>query len=144
MQMNDIRQPKSRQEKKRVGRGGRRGKTSGHGHKGQKARAGNSMRPQLRDTIKKIPKLRGFQFSHRKDKDVTTVNVDTLAQAFASGETVSPETLVAKGIVIQQGGKRPSVKILGDGQLSVKLTVSGCAVSEQARQKIEAAGGSIA
>ncbi len=69
MQLHELQPTTPRKSAKRIGRGGKRGKTSGKGHKGQKARAGNSSRPEMRDIIKKLPKLRG----HGKNR-ARTVN----------------------------------------------------------------------
>lgn len=129
-----------------VGRGGKRGKTSGHGGKGQTARAGHKIRPEMRDLIKKLPKLRG----HGKNRSrgirsnripVTAVNLAVLETAYAAGETVSPATLLFKGLVRRAKGRAPMVKILGVGTLSKALVVEGCTVSTVAREAITNAGG---
>jgi large subunit ribosomal protein L15 len=149
MQLHELQPKTKRTVAKRIGRGGKRGKTSGRGMKGQKARAGNSMRPEMREIIKKLPKLRG----HGKNRARTVneervlavpVNVAALDAAFESGATVSPKALVATGIIRTRRGAAPTVKILGNGELTKKLTVSGCAVSASARAKIEQAGGTVA
>lgn len=142
MQIHELKTPEGTKDKKRVGRGGKRGKTSGRGHKGQKARAGNSMRPDIRDRIKKIPKKRGYKFGGHAAHP-TVVNVNTINEKFTDGETVTPQTLFEKGIIDRSNGRLPEVKILGDGELSTKLSVSACYVSGSAREKIESAGGSI-
>lgn len=148
MQLHQL-QPKTRRaQAKRVGRGGKRGKTSGRGHKGQKARAGNSGRPELRDMIKRLPKLRG----HGKNRARTVhsgrirpvvVNVSVLNTAFEAGAEVSPRTLVAKEIISKKRRQVPIVKVLANGELTKKLTIIECEVSKSAREKIEAVGGSI-
>lgn len=149
MQLHELKPKTIRKSAKRIGRGGKRGKTSGKGHKGQKARAGNSMRPEMRDIIKKLPKLRG----HGKNRALAVnaervrpavVNVGTLETVFDAGAEVNPKTLTAHKVVGARGKKAPTVKILGNGELKKKLTVSGCQVSASARTKIEAAGGSVA
>lgn len=131
-----------------VGRGGRRGKTSGHGTKGQKARAGHKIRPQARDIIKKLPKLRG----HGKNRSRTVrtnripnavINLATLEAEFKKGDTISPATLLKKSLVRRAKGCVPAVKILGVGNLAKPLTVRGCALSATAKKGIEAAGGTI-
>ena len=129
---------------RRVGRGGKRGKTSGRGHKGQKARAGRKIRPEVRDIIKRIPKLRGRGkniFTSIQEKPAV-VNVKAL-EVFADGASVTPETLLAQGLVRPRKGMVARVKVLGDGTLTKKLSVSGCSVSAGARAKIEAAGGTV-
>ena len=134
---------KTKNKKKRVvGRGGKHAKTSGRGTKGQNARAGRKKRPQFRDTIKKIPKLRGYRFSSTVSKSVV-VDLAQLEKAFAQGGEVTPTTLFEKGLVRKESGKLPSVKILSRGEISRKLDVSRCAVSIPAKAAIEKAGGSV-
>lgn len=147
MQLHEL-QSKSKKNKKRVGRGGSRGKTSGRGHKGQKARAGGTPRPQIRDIIKKIPKLRGHgknraRTVHDSRKRPAIVNLEKLEAYYIDGEHISPETLVEKGIVELRGGRIPQIKILGGGEVSKKFIIEGCLLSASARQKIEGAGGKI-
>ena len=133
---------------RRVGRGGKRGKTSGRGTKGQKARAGHRIRPDMRDTIKKIPKLRG----HGKNRARTVnssvqasrvVNLGALERHYQAGDAVNPASLERQGLIRSVKGSRVPVKILGTGTLSKKLVVTKCHVSESARKHIEAAGGTI-
>ncbi len=128
-----------------VGRGGKRGKTSGRGGKGQTARAGNKKRPELRDFIKRIPKLRGRGKSSLKsfEKRPIAVNLDIIEKTFKDGDVVSEKTLIAKKVITTFEGKVPHVKILSVGDLTKKLTFEGCKVSAGAKAKIEKAGGSI-
>jgi large subunit ribosomal protein L15 len=129
----------------KVGRGGKRGKTAGRGTKGQKARAGRKLRPELRDIIKKLPKLRGRgknSFLSIQEKPII-VNLDILEKEFGNGETVSPTTLVSRKVFNLKKGKSPRIKILGNGELTKKIVISNCLVSAGARMKIEKAGGSI-
>lgn len=142
MQLHDIQPETKNKSAKRVGRGGRRGKTSGRGHKGQKARAGGTPRPQIRDVIKKLPKLRGYRFNSRRQKPVP-VNVGTLARVVSDGDEVTPTYLLERGLVEKKKGRIPPIKILGDGEIDAPITVRGCQLSASAREKIEAAGGSI-
>lgn len=127
-----------------VGRGGKRGKTSGRGGKGQTARAGHKARPEMRDVIKKMPKLKGHgknsNLSYQKKPVV--INVGDL-EIFANGALVNPKALVEKGILEMNAGKNPIVKILAMGDLTKKLMIEKCAVSGEAKIKIEKAGGSI-
>lgn len=148
MQSNTLAPKTARITTPRVGRGGKRGKTSGRGTKGQNARAGHKKRPEMRDILKKLPKLRG----HGKNRSRTVrakrheyepVNLATLETAFNAGDTVNPETLYKKGLVSARGGKLAYVKILGTGSISKSLSVSDCSVSAAAKAAIEAAGGSI-
>ena len=129
----------------RVGRGGKRGKTSGRGTKGQLARAGRKLRPELRDIIKKLPKLRGRgkNFLKSRQKESVVVNVSLLDKAFSDGETVSLETLLQKKLITVKKSEKRRVKILGDGEISKKLTISNCVVSASAKEKIEKMGGKI-
>jgi len=149
MQLHELVPATKRPAAKRIGRGGKRGKTSGRGGKGQTARAGNSMRPEMRDFIKKLPKLRG----HGKNRADTVnaervravpVNLSALEIAFAAGATVSPKTLVAAAVISAVRRKAPLVKILATGTLTKALIIEGCEVSAAAKVKIEAAGGKIA
>lgn len=148
MQLHDLQPTHKDKSAKRVGRGGKRGKTSGRGHKGQKARAGNSTRPEMREIIKKLPKLRGFGVNRAKTVHSgrtrpVVVNVADLEAKHEAG-AVTPSSLVATGIVAKARGKVPAVKILGDGDVTKKFAVSNCTVSKSAREKIEAAGGTVA
>jgi len=132
----------------RVGRGGKRGKTSGRGTKGQNARAGHKKRPEMRDILKKLPKLRGHgknraRTVRAKRRDYVGVNLAALEAVFAAGDTVTPETLYKKGLVTAKGGRIAYVKLLGAGTLTKALKVSDCEVSATAKAAIEAAGGSI-
>ena len=141
MQSISIKREHPNKKARPVGRGGTRGKTSGRGGKGQTARAGNKRRPQMRDIIKKIPKLRGYKFKSVKIKP-TVVNVKDLA-LFAAGSVVTPNAIFEKNLVRRTGGLVPVVKILGTGEITIKLTIEGCLVSPSARLKIEKAGGTI-
>ncbi|HEX9608861.1 MAG TPA: uL15 family ribosomal protein [Candidatus Paceibacterota bacterium] len=145
MQLNTLQQKTKRATTRRVGRGGRRGKTSGRGTKGQKARAGHRIRPEVRDTIKKLPKLRGRGTHPNKSisAHVVPVNLERLERVFKAGDTVTPRVLLAKHVIASGSGRVPTVKILGTGTISKKLTVTGCAVSASARAQIEKAGGTI-
>ena len=125
-----------------VGRGGKRGKTSGRGGKGQTARAGHKVRPEWRDIIKKMPKLRGYAFKSFQEKFVV-VNVGQLESALPNGSSVTPAILVKKGILETRLGKNPKVKILALGDLSKKFNISDCKVSIEAKTKIEKAGGAV-
>lgn len=149
MQLHELTRKNPNKKAKRVGRGGKRGKTSGKGHKGQKARAGGSPRPELRDIIKKIPKRRG----HGKNRARTVnankvaaqvVNLTKLDRSYADGDTINPQTLVEKKLVRTLRTRLPRVKILGNGDFTKKsCTIEGCELSETARGKLEKAGNTI-
>ncbi len=146
MQLHDIRRRKKNTKRPQVGRGGKRGKTSGRGTKGQKARAGRKLRPELRDIVKRIPKMRG----HGKNRNLglkiknIVVNLGVLDRLFEKGATVTPETLREKKLIRSVSGELPVVKILADGALTKALTISHCLVSGAAKTKIEKAGGTVA
>jgi len=141
MQSHTLKREHPNKKSRLVGRGGTRGKTSGRGGKGQTARAGNKRRPQIRDIIKKIPKLRGYKFKSITNK-FSPVNVEAL-NIFASGSVVNGATLFEKNLIRKVGGVMPKIKILGNGDLKVKVSVIDCAVSKSAQTKIEKAGGSV-
>lgn len=147
MQINNITKNKSNRTSIKVGRGGKRGKTSGKGHKGQNARTGNSNRTQMRDIIKKFPKLRGAGANGNKNKAIIksyfAVNLSQIDSAFTAKEMVTPTSLLEKGLVEKVRGRVPEIKILGNGEISVKVDVRDCKFSKSAAEKIEKAGGSI-
>jgi large subunit ribosomal protein L15 len=121
------------------GHGSGKGKTAGKGHKGQKARSGGGTRPGFEGgqmpLYRRIPK-RGF--TNINSKDIVGINVSAL-ERFDDGAEVTVETLVESGVV---SNPRDGVKILGNGELTKKLTVKVNAFSASAKEKIEAAGGS--
>ena len=121
------------------GAGSGQGKTAGKGHKGQKARAGRGMRPGFEGgqmpLQRRVPK-RGFV--NIFGKEFSIVNVSALDQSFEDGAVVDIDALIEKGLVKKV---LDGVKILGNGEISKKLTVQVNAYSEAAKQKIEAAGG---
>lgn len=148
MQLHELKPSTARKTAKRIGRGGKRGKMSGRGHKGQTARAGNSTRSEMLEFIKKFPKLRGHGTNRSRTVNnervlAVPVNLVRLEAAFADGDVVSPKTLVAKGVVATVSRKAPQVKILATGEITKKITVEGCQVSKSAQEKIEKAGGKV-
>lgn len=142
MQLNELKRITPQKDEKRVGRGGKRGKTSGRGTKGQKARAGHKIFPQVREQLKKLPKLRGYRQKSIQDKPLP-VNLDALEMFFAAGDAVNPKVLIERGVIRYRKGETPRVKVLGTGELTKKLNVSGCTISTAAREKIEKAGGTV-
>jgi len=143
MELHDLHPaPGAKRQRKRVGRGpgSGNGKTAGRGHKGQKSRSGYSRRYGFEGgqmpLVRRIPK-RGFTNIFRVEFQV--VNFRDLERIFSEGDTVSPESLIEKGLV--RGGKRP-IKVLADGDLSKKLIVQAHKFSGSARAGIEKAGGS--
>jgi len=145
MQIHDIKRKTANKKVMLVGRGGKRGKTSGRGGKGQTARAGHKTRPEWRDFIKRMPKLRGYSFQSISGvrNPVIAINLDLINAAFKEGATVKPSTLFAKGVIKQYKGKNQKIKILGSGEIKKKVTLVGCTVSKSAKAKIEKAGGSV-
>ena len=145
MQLHNLKRIHSNKRSVSVGRGGRRGKTSGRGGKGQTARAGHKVRPEIRDTIKKLPKLRGRgkNINRSFEKRPVIFNINLLTKNFSDGEIVSPKTLSDKHLLQTASGRLPQVKILGDGQLAKKLIVENCLLSQSAKSAIEKAGGSF-
>ncbi len=138
MQFHTIKRKTPNKKSRSVGRGGTRGKTSGRGTKGQNARAGRKKRPEIRDAIKRFPKLRGRGVSALKPlgKAVTTLNLTVIDKLFSSGDKVNVESLTKLGY-------RIPVKILSTGEISKKLTFSGIPISKQAIEKINKAGGEV-
>lgn len=130
----------SRKERNRVGRGmaSGNGKTSGRGHKGQKARSGGGVRPGFEGgqmpLFQRLPK-RGFTNINRKE--YTIVNIETLNR-FDNGTEVTPELLLETGVVSKLNA---GVKVLGNGKLEKNLTVKAHKFSASAKEAIEAAGG---
>ncbi len=148
MQLHELKRKTKAKSKKRVGRGGLRGKTSGRGHKGQKARAGHSIRPEIRDMIKKLPKLRGHGVNRSRTVNSsvvkpTPINLKVLEENFGNGDKVNPKVLVSAGLIDKKKGRIPKIKILGTGEITKKLEVSDFTISESAKGKIEKAGGSV-
>jgi large subunit ribosomal protein L15 len=154
--LSNLQSNTPRKSTKRVGRGGKRGTYSGKGSKGQKSRAGASIKPGFRGGDNRIwqlfPKQRGASkkpggsgiyakhrfYQLRKDKS-PVINVEEFNK-FSDGETVNPKTLFEKGIV---GRTEKNVKILGDGELTKQLKFEGFKFSKSARQKVVKVGGSI-
>lgn len=145
MQTHELKRNHPNKKPKTVGRGGKHAKTSGRGTKGQNARAGHKKRPEIRDFIKRIPKLRG------RGKNINTsiqnknftVSLDTINKIFKNGDVVSPKTLSDLGVLNTASGKVQVVKILSSKTFDKKVTVEGCLVSSSAKTMIEKAGGSV-
>ncbi len=129
--------PGSRKNRKRVGRGGAHGKTSCRGHNGQRSRSGSKRRLWFEGgqmpIMRRLPK-RGFYSFTRKD--VQIVNLADLIKIQA--EEITPEVLLENGLIRKID---VPVKVLGDGELTGKISVTANAFSKSAKEKIEAAGG---
>ena len=144
MQSHELKRVTKNKKHRQMGRGGTRGKTSGRGTKGQNARAGHKKRPEIRDFIKRLPKLRGrgkniFQSFEIKP---AIVNLAKLANVPA-GTIMTPKVFVDLKLVELFKGKVPSIKILGTGEITQALTFKKVAVSASAVEKIEKAGGKV-
>src|SRR3989344_2256172 len=112
MQIHELKPKHKNRDKKRVGRGGKKGTYSGKGNKGQSSRAGRKMVPIIRELIKRYPKLRGYRRFVLEDFSVV-VSLDVLEKNSKTGETINPENLIKNGIVRMIKGKVPKIKILG-------------------------------
>ncbi len=149
MQLHDIKSNTPRKERKRVGRGGKRGTYSGKGQKGQQSRSGSGQRADFRggDTPlwKLFPKQRGakkkVKVKHRmfqlRRKKPAVLNLDVLNVKFNEGDKVSKETLLKKKLI---DSIKNEVKILGDGTLEKKLHFEGLIFSITALKKIKESG----
>lgn len=145
MRLHNLKpRPGARHRKKRLGQGDSsgHGKTSGRGHKGQKARAGGSIRIGFEGgqmpLIRRLPK-RGFN-NAAFTKNYGIVNLDTLDARFEDGAEVDEAALREAGLV---RGRIDGIKILGRGEITKKLKVAAHKISDSAREKIEKAGGSV-
>ena len=144
MKLNDLRPNAGGGSKarKRLGRGtaSGHGKTSGKGHKGQNARSGGGVRPGFEGgqmpLFRRLPK-RGF--TNIFAKEFGTINIEDLNK-FENDTVVTPELIFQSGLVKKSKAK-DGIKILGDGELTAKLTVKAHKFSKTAAEKIEAAGG---
>lgn len=145
MQTHQIKRRNPNKKEVKVGRGGKRGKTAGRGTKGQLARSGRKLRPELRDIIKKLPKMRGRgknSFLSIQEKPIC-LSLRDIDLNFSKGDEVNPATLIIKGLLKQRKGVTPKIKVLSNGEITKNLKFSRCAVSKGARRKIEKAGGTI-
>jgi len=135
MQFHNLKKNKTNRKAKQVGRGGTRGKTSGRGTKGQNARAGRKKRPEMRDIIKRLPKLRGRGKNSLKTRfeDVFIVKLSVLEEKFVAGEKVNPKTLIEKGIVKTRNGKVPVIKILADKEVKKSFVFENVKMSEKVK-----------
>ncbi|MBO6113389.1 MAG: 50S ribosomal protein L15 [Lachnospiraceae bacterium] len=141
MELSELRPaPGSKHNRYRKGRGhgSGNGKTAGYGHKGQKARSGaprTGFEGGQMPIYRRLPK-RGFQnYNH---KEIVTLNLSQLDKYYEDGATVVSEDLIERGIIKDT---KDGLKILGNGELTKKLTVKANAFSASAKEKIEAAGG---
>jgi len=143
--MFTLKAPKGANKAKRIvgrGRSTGKGKTAGRGHKGQNSRSGGGVRLGFEGgqmpLFRRVSK-RGFS-NYPFKKVYVVINVAKLEETFSDGENVNLDSLIAKGLIKKS---EKLVKILGDGDISKKITVSDVKVSGIAKEKVEKAGGSI-
>lgn len=136
MQLHEIKPDYSAKKNKRIGRGGKRGTYSGRGMKGQKSRSGARRRPAWRDLLKQMPKLRGVGFRGFK-KPVAVINFGDLEKKFKTGDMVTPQTLLGKGLIGKIKGRLPAVKILAKGKLTKKIRIIDCELSSSAARQLQ-------
>ena len=138
MQWHELKLNNTHKKAKRIGRGGKRGTTSGRGQKGQASRAGHRIRPALRDLMIRIPKRRGF-----KNKSLSqafhVISLGALSKV--TSNEITPETMHEAGVI--RKAHKNKVKILGEGEVKKALTIKGVKVSKSAQEKIEKAGGQV-
>ena len=139
--MHTLTPKHKRPQKKRIGRGGKRGTYSGRGMKGQKSRAGGRPAPVVRELLKRYPKLKGYRGVKRRRKP-QSVSLTVIEKKFSKDEVVSPQALVEKRLLKQQKGVL-KVKIVGSGKLKSALTIQGCILSAGAKKAVEKSGGKI-
>jgi large subunit ribosomal protein L15 len=154
MQKHNVVRTHKNKTSTQVGRGGTRGKTSGRGTKGQNARAGHKNRPELRDFIKRFPKLRGRGKNSNTSiqQKPVIISLSQLSAAFADGSVITTAALIEKGLVSMRKGKMPVVKVLGgsikdksiDKKLTLDSTSSNISISGKAKEVFEKAGGKVA
>lgn len=137
----------NRKPRKRIGRGGKRGTTSGRGQKGQKSRSGHRIRPAVRDLLIRIPMLRGQGKNANKPlaPKPAVVNLEDLVKKLkAAKKTVAViDFALLQELRFVPRRFRGTIKILGQGNIEAPFTVRGLKVSESAREKILKAGGKI-
>lgn len=145
IKLHDLRPaPGSTKQRKRVGRGnaGGGGTYGGRGRKGQGARSGGVKQPYFEGgqlpLVRRLPRKRGFTNIFRVEYRI--VNVGRLAELFGDSDEISPDTMLARGII--KKGNTP-VKVLAEGDIGKALTIHAHAFSKGAREKIEAAGGTV-
>ena len=136
MQLHILKSKTKLREKKRIGRGGKRGTFSGRGTKGLLARSGGKRRPEERDILKRIPKLRGYRFRSFQERPVI-INMDVLVRRMKGVDTITPAELLKAGLIHKMKGKMPRVKILGRGEMTHKLSFRGVSFSKKVTEKLK-------
>lgn len=144
MQLHTLKRHTKRLTKQQVGRGSKRGKTSGRGQKGQTSRAGAKLRPEIREIIKKIPKLRGRGKNSNKSFEIKPVILNLSKLVDVPANTIlTPLKFVELKLVELYKGKVPAIKVLGNGEITQALTFKKITISKSAIEKIEKAGGKV-
>lgn len=133
--------PKRIRKPVRIGRGGKRGTTSGRGQKGQKSRAGRKMRPAMRDLLIRIPKHRGFRNKPTTTKPLVVSLSSLIKRIDGKASSVDRATLQKLGMIPKNA--TGTVKLLGKGELSQALSFKGISASKGVRHIIEKAGGKV-
>jgi large subunit ribosomal protein L15 len=131
MRLHQLQPIHKSRNKKRIARGGKRGTTSGRGQKGQKSRAGAKIRPAEQDLIIRIPKRRGVKNKSFMPK-AWIINVGDLDKKFDNQQPITKKSF-----------KEKRVKILGEGEIKKAFIIDGLELSQKAKEKILAAGGTI-
>lgn len=150
MQLHQLKPIYRKKSRQRVGRGGKHGTYSGRGLKGQKARAGRKPRqgfaggdtplskrlPKQRGSVGKVKIRRGSKLSRFRVKTFI-LNLRDIEKKFKTGEIVSRQSLLKKGLIDKIGGRIPQVKILGKGEIKKKLEFKGIKFSKSVQEKIK-------
>jgi len=137
MQLHQLQPKYKNKNRKRVGRGGKRGTYSGRGMKGQKSRAGHRIRPAKRDLIQRLPKLRGFKFKSFRIKP-KVLNLSELEKKIR-GNIINRQILLQAGL-IRKSDRR--IKIVGSkkGEIKKVFRIEGVEISKKLKRAVEAAG----
>lgn len=145
MRIHELKAKKSNRPKKRIGRGGKRGTTSGRGQKGQKSRSGHVIRPAERDLILRLPKRRGFRNKEKAPRLFALPLKILLAKIKGinakDGVVVDKTFLLSMDLMPRR--YRGTIKVIGLGDVAMKLSVRGIKVSSGAKAAIEKAGGKV-
>jgi len=138
MIINELKIKSKKRGIKRIGRGGKRGTYSGRGQKGQKSRSGHKIRPAERDLLQRIPKMRGFKNKPKKESSFP-LNIDKIEKLGLVEISISS----LKEVGVLSSKFKGKVKILGKGEIKKTVVVKNIAVSKEAKNKIEKAGGKV-
>ncbi len=147
MKLHELRSIRTQKKHARVGRGGKRGTTSGRGQKGQRSRSGHRIRPASRDLILKLPKKRGFMNKPTSPKP-RIVRMDVLMKKITplvgGGKEIMVDMMTLKQVGLVPPEFRGKVKILGTGTAAHQIVIKEILVSKSVKAAVEKAGGVIA